>query len=101
MELKMYCANMKGEVALWKAKADDLMRKVYGRHSLADETIARSMGRMGHMIDDLEREIERLDTECPGSWDKEKADIEKNISGMNEIWEEAWRRASARSPDDF
>jgi hypothetical protein len=101
MELKTYCANMKGDVASWKAKADDLMMKVYGSHSQAEETIARSMGRMGGMIDDLERKIERLGAECPGSWDKEKADIEKNISGMNEIWEEAWRRASARSPDDF
>ncbi len=101
MELKTYCANMRGEVVLWKAKADDLMRTVYRKTSQPDEAIASAMGRLRGMIEDLERKIDRLDTECPGSWDKEKADIEKNISGMNEIWENAWRHASEKSPDDF
>jgi cell division septum initiation protein DivIVA len=101
MELKAYCANMRGEVALWKAKAYDLMRTVYGKASQPDETIAGPMGQLSDMIDDLERKIERLDTECPATWDKEKAELEKIISGMNEIWEDTWRRASEKSPDDF
>jgi cell division septum initiation protein DivIVA len=101
MELKTYCADMRGEVASWKAKAYDLMRTVYGKSSQTDETIASSMGQLGDMIDELERKIERLDTECPASWDNEKAELEKIISGMNEIWEDVWRRASEKSPDDF
>jgi cell division septum initiation protein DivIVA len=101
MELKTYCADMRGEVASWKAKAYDLMRTVYGRASQPDETTAGSIGQLGDMIDELERKIERLDTECPASWDNEKADLEKIISGMNEIWEDVWRRSSERSPDDF
>ena len=101
MELKTYCANMRGEVASWKAKVYDLMRTVYRSASEPDEAIASSMGELGDMIDELERKIERLDTECPANWDKEKADLERIISGMNEIWEDAWRRASEKSPDDF
>jgi hypothetical protein len=101
MELKAYCSNMKGEVASWKAKVNDLMRTVYGSASEPDETIASSMQKLSDMIDELERKIERLDTECPANWDKEKADLERIISGMNEIWEDVYRRASAKSPDDF
>jgi cell division septum initiation protein DivIVA len=101
MELKTYCADMRGEVALWKAKAYDLERTVYGKASQPDAAIAGPIGQLSDMIDDLERKIERLDTECPATWDKEKAEPEKIISDMNEIWEEAWRRASEKSPDDF
>jgi hypothetical protein len=101
MELKAYCADMRGEVASWKAKAYDLMRTVYRSASQPDETMASSMGHLGEMIYEMEQKIERLDTECPANWDKEKADLGRIISGMNEIWEDAWRSASQKSPDDF
>jgi cell division septum initiation protein DivIVA len=101
MELKAYCADMRGEVALWKAKAYDLMRTVYGKSSQPDAAIAGPIGQLNDMIEELEQKIERLDTECPAIWDKEKAELERIISDMNEIWEDTWRRASEKSPDDF
>jgi cell division septum initiation protein DivIVA len=101
MELKAYCTDMRAELALWKAKAYDLERTVYGKASQPDAAIAGPIGQLSDMIDDLGRKIERLDTECPATWDKEKAELERIISDMNEIWEDAWTRASEKSPDDF
>jgi hypothetical protein len=101
MELKTYCANMKSELNAWKAKAYHLMRWVYGKASEPDETMAGSVAQLGDMIDELERKIDRLETECPANWEGEKVEVERMVAGMNEIWEDAWRRSSEKSPDDF
>ena len=97
MDVKIYCENMKGEIAAWKAKTHNLMKNLDKRTSEVNETTSKSMEELAGMIDDLSKRIEQLETQCPSDWSKEKAEVDRIISGMNEIWQEA----AEMSPDDF
>jgi hypothetical protein len=97
MEVKEYCSNKRGEVTSWKAKIYDLMQNLDKRSSGSVEEPSGSIKELGDMVDELERKIGQLETECPANWDKERADIERIISDMVEMWEEAVEM----SPDDF
>ena len=97
MDVKTYCANMKDEIAAWKAKTDDLIKNLDKRTSTADERTSNSIEELSAMIDDLSKKIDQLETECPADWSKEKAEVDRIISEMNEIWYEA----AEMSPDDF
>ena len=97
MEVKAYCSNMRGEVTSWKARINDLMQKLDKRSSGSEERPSGSINELGDMVDELERKIGQLETECPANWDEEKADIERIISGMLEIWQETVEMSS----DDF
>ena len=97
MEVKAYCSNMRGEITSWKARINDLMQKLDKRSSVSVERPSGSIKELGDMVDELERKIGQLETECPANWDEERADVERIISDMTEMWQET----AQMSPDDF
>jgi hypothetical protein len=101
MEVKAFCSNMKGEVASWRTKTQELMGKMYRESSGPVEGAAGSIAKFDAMIKELERGIGQLEANCPANWDKERAYLERIISEMNEIWQETWQKAGEMSPDDF
>lgn len=97
MEVKMYCSNMRTEIVSWKAKIFDMMQKMDKRSQGSESQSSNSIKMLSEMVDEIEKKIARLESECPADWSKEKADVDHVISDMNRIWEESLQM----SPDDF
>lgn len=97
MEVKEYCSNMKEEIVEWKAKAFDLMRTLDKRFEDSDKKTPNTVKILSDMIEDVEKKLDILETECPADWSTEKAEIEQAIKDMDKIWKESVES----SPDDF
>ena len=97
MDIQTFCAYMRDEMTVWKAKTYDLIRKMRNMSPHPDEDREASIDEMGAIIEKMERIVENLERECPANWESEKAELDHMICDIRERWSEA----SASSPDDF
>ena len=97
MEVRNFCENMRRELIGWKAKAYDLLRAMDKRSATEKKKAGASMDDLGRMIDQIEKKIKSLETQCPTNWDAERVELETMITEL----EEKWGEAAEMSPDDF
>jgi len=97
MEMKTFCSSMRNEMAAWKAKTYDLIRKAEDMSPKPNQKVKASIDEMKGMISRIEGMLEKLERECPVKWDSEKAEIEQVMCDIQERWNEA----ASMSPDDF
>ena len=89
MDAKNYCRSVEVELYGWKAKMYDMVRKVEKLRSSDKEKIAARVEQLHHHIEDMERLIEQLQTECPLEFDAEKKQIDQTTAGMKQKYEDA------------
>ena len=90
MDAKAYCDSVGIELAGWKAKLYDVIRKT---DSLADkekEKVGSTLAELHEIVDDLNKRIEWLSHECPVDWVGPKEESEDKISQMNAKWKRVW-----------
>ena len=97
MDVTNFCENLRQELISRKAMAYDLLRAMDKRTSSEKEKAAASMDDLGRTIDQIEKKIKRLETQCPTNWDAERVELEAMIAEL----EEKWGEAAEMSPDDF
>jgi hypothetical protein len=97
MDVKTFCVDLRGEMAEWKAKTNELIRDL-DRRSPSDKAGASgSIDDLGRMIDEIEKRIDRLENACPADWDPERVELGEMVAELKEKWSET----AAMSPDDF
>ena len=89
MDAKNYCRSIEVELYGWKAKMYDMVRKVEKLRSSDKEKVVAQVEQLHRHIEDMERLIEQLQTECPLEFDAEKKQIDQTTAGMKQKYEEA------------
>ena len=90
MEVKSYCDSIGIELASWKAKLYDVIRKSESLDEDGKEKISPMLQELNLMVDELNQRMEYLEKECPTDWSSDEAAIEDNISKMRGKWKEVW-----------
>jgi hypothetical protein len=89
MEVKDYCRSIDVELYGWKAKMYDMVRKVDKLRSSEKEQVASKVEDLHKHIAEMERIIEKLQTECPVEFGPQKKQIEESTEGMKKKYEDA------------
>jgi methylaspartate ammonia-lyase len=89
MDAKNYCRSIEVELYGWKAKMYDMVRKVEKLRNSDKQKVAAQVEQLHKHIEDMERLIEQLQTECPVDFGAEKKQIDETTAGMKKKYEEA------------
>jgi len=90
MELKDYCTAMGTELTAWKAKVDDVVRKLDKLPSGEKEKAADQVRDLHIIVEELSDRIDKLEKECPTEWTPIKNDIEGKFVHLRRQWESVW-----------
>ena len=89
MKVKDYCRSVEVELYGWKAKMYDMVRKVDKLRGSEKERIASQVEELHKHIEDMERIIDHLQTECPVEFGPQKKQIEESSEGMKKKYDDA------------
>ena len=89
MDAKNYCRSIEVELYGWKARMYDMVRKVDKLRSSDKEKIVAQVEALHNNVAEMERMIEKLQTECPLEFGAEKKQIEDAGADMKKKYEDA------------
>jgi predicted RNase H-like nuclease len=89
MDVKDYCRSIEIELHGWKTKMYDMVRKVDKLKSADKNKISAEVEDLHKHIEDIERIVNTLQTECPADFSPQKKEIEASQSEMKQKYEDA------------
>ena len=98
MDVQDYCKSMEMEMAAWKAKLYDVMRKVDKLGSAEKEGILANVEDLHMLLEEMSDRVEKLKTECPSDWSPIKGEIEGGSVDMRGKYEETMEFIGKASP---
>jgi hypothetical protein len=98
MDVKDFCSGMEMEMATWKAKMYDAMRKVDKLGTAEREKILPNIEDLHMILEEMQGRVEQLKTECPSDWSPVKKDIESGTVDMRGKYEETMDFIGKASP---
>jgi hypothetical protein len=90
MDAKFYCDSVAIQLIGWKAKLCDVIRNASESTLSKKQKVDPTVRELNALIDDLDRQIDRLARECPSEWSADKARIEGKLSRMKSRWKDVW-----------
>jgi predicted nuclease with TOPRIM domain len=98
MDVKDYCKGMETEMAAWKAKLYDVMRKVDKLGTAEREKILPNIEDLHMLLEEMSDRVEKLRTECPSDWSPVKKNIEEGSIDMRGKYEETMEYIGKAAP---
>ena len=98
MEVTDYCKNMEMEMTNWKAKLNDVTRKVDNLGSAEKEKILANVEDLHMLLQEMADRVENLRTECPSDWSPMKNEIDEGSIDMRGKYEETMEYIGKASP---
>jgi hypothetical protein len=89
MDVKDYCHSIEIELNGWKAKMYNMIRKVDKLRGADKEKLAAQVEDLHKHIEDIERIVNMLQTECPADFGPQKKEIDASQSDMKKKYEDA------------
>ena len=89
MDLKDYCRSIEIELNGWKTKMYDMVRKVDRLRGADEEKLSAQVDDLHKHIEDIERIVNTLQTECPADFGPQKQEIESSQTEMKKKYEDA------------
>ncbi len=89
MEVKDYCRSIEVELIGWKAKMYDMVRKVDRLKRTDAQNLQTNIEELHKNINDMERIIDQLRTECPLEYGPQKKEIDKASTNLKSKYEDA------------
>jgi methylaspartate ammonia-lyase len=89
MDVKDYCHSIEVELNGWKAKMYNMVRKVDKLRSADKDKIAVQVESLHKQIEDIERIVNTLQTECPADFGSQKKEIDASQHDMKKKYEDA------------
>lgn len=83
-EIEDYCNNVRDELAGWKAKLSDVVRKLDQRSTGDKEKVVAEVNELHMVTDELSDRIEKLKLECATSWAPEREEIENKVCWLRQ-----------------
>jgi hypothetical protein len=94
MELQDYCNNVQIELTGWKAKVDDVMRKLDKVDTGDKGNIVSLINDIHIIVEGLSDRISQLERECPTEWAPEREAIQNKLQALDYKWDEVWQRVA-------
>ena len=98
MDVKDYCSNLTIELAGWKAKVYDVVRKLDKMSTGDKEKVVPEVNELHIILDELSDRIEKLTKECPTSWAPDRTEIENKVGYLRTKLDKVW---DTISPSDI
>lgn len=89
MDVKDYCHSIETELNGWKAKMYNMIRKVDKLRGADKEKLTAQVEDLHKHIEDIERIVNTLQTECPADFGPQKKEIDASQSDMKKKYEDA------------
>jgi archaellum component FlaC len=89
MEVKDYCHSIEIELNGWKAKMYNMVRKVDKLRSADQDKLKNKVEDLHKHIEDIERILNTLQTECPADFSPQKQEIDASQTEMKKKYEDA------------
>ena len=89
MDVKDYCRSIEVELQKKKKKMYDMVRKVDKLRGADQDKLSAQVGDLHKHIEDIERIVNTLQTECPADFGPQKQEVEKTQSEMKKKYEDA------------
>ncbi len=94
MELNDYCESVASELMAWRAKVDDVVKKL-DQVSTGDKSkVVPQVNELHMIMEDLDDRIKKLKTSCATDWEPERAEFEDKFAHMKKTWEGVWENVS-------
>ena len=98
MEVKDFCSAMESEMASWKAKMYDAMRKIDQLGTAEKEKMLMNIQDLNMLMDEMASRVEQLRTECPSDWSPIKKELEQGSVDMRGKYEETMEAIGKAAP---
>ena len=89
MDVKDYCHTIEIELNGWKAKMYNMVRKVDKLRGADKDKLSAQIGDLHKHIEDIERIVNTLQTECPADFGPQKQEIDSSQAEMKKKYEDA------------
>jgi hypothetical protein len=80
--VQSYCDNVVAELTVWKSKIYDVVRRIDKAPSGDKAKLTDQVNDLYMFIDDIEKRIDKLRTECPTDWKADQIDMEKKFGHL-------------------
>jgi hypothetical protein len=98
MDVKDYCGAMSVELAGWKAKMYDVVRRLDKMGTAEREKILPQIEDIHILIEEMGGRVEQLNTECPSEWSPEKQAIDRAHVDVRSKYEETMEFIGKAAP---
>jgi len=98
MDLENYCDRLKGDLTIWKANTYDLIREADHMPPESRDRIATSIKDLHNIVGTIDKEIKRLERECPAEWEAEQEAMKVKFKELEEKTAGIWKDLSS---DDY
>jgi hypothetical protein len=89
MDVKDYCHSIEIELNGWKAKMYNMIRKVDKLRGADKDKLAAQVEDLHNHIEDIEKIVTTLQTECPADFGPQKKEIDASQDEMKKKYEDA------------
>lgn len=89
MDVKDYCHSIEKELNDWKAKMYNMVRKVDKLRSADREKIKNQVDDLHKHIEDIERIVNTLQTECPADFSPQQQEIDASQTEIKKKYQDA------------
>ncbi|MEW6429317.1 MAG: hypothetical protein AB1568_14920 [Thermodesulfobacteriota bacterium] len=89
MEVKDYCRNLEMELAAWKGKLYDVVRKMDRQPTGRKEKIYEEINGLHILMTELEDRIDSLRSACPTEWSPERKEIAVKLGDLQKRYNQA------------
>ena len=89
MDVKDYCHSIEIELNAWKAKMYSMVRKVDKLRGTGQGKLKNQIDDLHKHIEDIERIVNTLQTECPADFSPQKQEIDTSQADMKKKYEDA------------
>ena len=89
MDVKDYCRSIEIELNGWKTKMYDMVRKVDRLRGADQDKLTAQVEGLHKHIEDIERIVSTLQTECPADFGPQKQEIDASQTEMKKKYEDA------------
>jgi uncharacterized protein YoxC len=89
MDVKDYCRSIEVELKGWKTEMYDMVRKVDRLRGADQDKLTAQVDGLHKHIEDIERIVSTLQTECPADFGPQKQEIDASQTEMKKKYEDA------------
>jgi predicted nuclease with TOPRIM domain len=91
MDVTSYCERVNRELIEWKAKVEDIVKKLEKMPTNDDKAkIVPRVNELHALINEIDDSIAELKRECPTEWSPAKTELNGKITRITNIYEEVW-----------
>jgi 2-oxoglutarate dehydrogenase complex dehydrogenase (E1) component-like enzyme len=91
MEFQDFCETSHIELASWKAKIYDVMRKMEKLPPAEKAKTQQLVNDLHVVVEEIANTLTQLQKECPAEWSNERKKLQQKFKALGDKWEQAWK----------